>query len=508
MLSLRSQHAAAWAAGSCALFVLLASTKYGLALWPDSVDYLFAAGSITRGQGPSMLDGQPWVYKPPLYPALLAALSKLGVSVLNAALVLNVAASAFLVWCGARAGERFLTSRAAKLLLCVGLAVSPVVLTMGRTLLAEAAFNAVTMAFLIELSRALEGRAVAPWLRAGALSAVACLTRYSGVTLLLTLCAVGAFTWPRRHPSACIWACLLGGAGFSAWPLHNWISGHPLFGERAPSLVGLLENTSLVTQTVGAWLLPVTFAVVAVLLGIRSGTREGRGRLLDESGGVLLAFCGVFVAFTLLTSSRVAMDPIGDRMLSPCYVPLLLLACRLLDGELSRAARPLRLGALGVASAVCVAHVMGAVAGTLSRASGGAGGYASRDWQEALAPNALLRPASCDGPLLTNAPEGLYAVRGEVAGRAPRKFRYASRVETGDLERLRHSLGESSACLLWLTRAAQPHYYSPEELSQSFDVQIVQRSEGATYFALRLPAAPRKQATQRASFEVTPHGVK
>ena len=72
-----------------ALLVLIATSRYGTGLTPDSGCYISAARSLAAGRGLLPHSGNPFVEWPPLFPALLALTARLGIEPITAARYLN-----------------------------------------------------------------------------------------------------------------------------------------------------------------------------------------------------------------------------------------------------------------------------------------------------------------------------------------------------------------------------------------------------------------------------------
>ena len=74
---LRPVHHAALAvlALAGALAILVPTLRHGSGLTPDSASYIAAARNLVRGHGATLYDGRPMTLWPPLFPAVMAAMS-------------------------------------------------------------------------------------------------------------------------------------------------------------------------------------------------------------------------------------------------------------------------------------------------------------------------------------------------------------------------------------------------------------------------------------------------
>jgi len=84
---------------TAAATVILSTSRYGVGLWPDSVNYVSAARSFAAGKGLIGYDGAPFVRFAPLYPVLLGSISRAtGLDPLSYAHVLNAVLLAAIVF--------------------------------------------------------------------------------------------------------------------------------------------------------------------------------------------------------------------------------------------------------------------------------------------------------------------------------------------------------------------------------------------------------------------------
>lgn len=353
--------AALWPVAAVLLVLLglgAVSLSHGVAVTPDSVQYLSTAHHVARGEGVrtsiTELDTPqtdipfgPW---PPLYPSLLGALMRLGVSPFSApvwinlvSLVLGVAAFAFLARaCGDPGAQT-------PALLAYGLMFYPVFLVTFAW--SETLYIFLSLASLAFLARALTGDDPRPrdFFLAGTLAGAAMLTRYIGFTLIG---ASGIAIWlltMHQRPRIFWRNILLFGvpaAGMNAvWLVRNRIQTGYFFGESRPEAwfgwdrILADTGTTLVQDWIAPvarhhafWVIPAVIAGVAgagILIGI-AARRVGRVRINLAGSRPTVAFllwiyAVSFVLAMILLSRRVGFDPINTRYLAPVYPVLLLL---------------------------------------------------------------------------------------------------------------------------------------------------------------------------------------
>lgn len=337
--------------------VLAREITYGVAFTWDSVNYLGAARELlTVGDFARALEErEPFTTWGPFYPMLLAAGGFGTFDPLDVAGPLGAVAFALTILAAGLWMRRAIASRALVVWGCLAIACAFPLARLAAFTLSEAPFILfVTLALSrIDAFRDGGGRTALAW--AAAFTALACLTRYAGVALIiaalpLLLLRDGPRPWERARDAAFFLAA-------AALPLGLWLLRNALLvgsptGQRTPgdALPDVLGRTF---QTLESWLYPgfeaarverlmnagtvavlLALAVMVVACAVRGGgTAERlRGRSFVLVNG---AFAFVYAAFLTVTASLTYVD--GDqRHLAPLVLPLLLLAAFAVDRLWSR----------------------------------------------------------------------------------------------------------------------------------------------------------------------------
>jgi hypothetical protein len=327
-------------------FILIATSKYGAGVSSDAARNLSTADSLLQGKGFVDMVGAPLILWPPLYPVLLAALSKLTLlSTFQVAWYLNVLLYAVNIWLAGWLlyvifpGKPFYAVIGALIIL-----LSRSNIRIHANVASEPLFETLMLLFFFAAavySRHASSRAL--WAMC-LLAALASLQRYLGVVLIGV--AVAVVFRKQRAPG--MWRAFLP-LVVSILPLAIWIGFHnlpssgTLFGPRELGAMLPLENIGLSLTKMIWWFVPrlgfldwlllrpwiPLAAVVLVLIAVNSSS-TWRDWLTAVSGDYVwpaLLFSVVYfllLAFTVVTADH--LDLTSDRyyvVILPVVVALL-----------------------------------------------------------------------------------------------------------------------------------------------------------------------------------------
>ena len=178
-------------------------------------------------------------------------------------------------------------------------------------------------------------------LLAALFTALACLTRYSGVAIviaigLLLLCRRAS--WTDRAQNAALYSTIAL-LPLGVWILRNYLLTGLYTGYRAPSETTLPEHLTTLLHTLATWLLPIEHwpegnAFLPTLLGLLTLTPVALAGILavrqwraqGRVSGMLLvpaAFIPIYLSFLVISATVTILNPLKNELLSPVYVPLL-----------------------------------------------------------------------------------------------------------------------------------------------------------------------------------------
>ena len=371
-----------------ALLMLLRQINYGIGLEPDSIGYLSAARNLAAGKGLVMASGWPLAIWAPLFPVLAAIPGFLGLDALPAASLVNAGAIGGLVFV---AGWRLRRSCGATLPALWGtLAVmlSVPINRQGYQAVSEPVFLLFTMLALVQAERFLDDGRRAALVWAGVFTALACLTRYIGIAIIVTvvlLLLLNSDRLTEKAKNVALYA-VIPVAALSAWMIRNLLLTGFLTGDRPLAERTLAQNLSAAAEVLASWLLPGAwsdwnsfFAILLALLVLAPAVGAGilavryyrkHGRL----SGVLTvptAFMLIYIALLVVSGSVTLLAKLDHRLMSPAYMPLIFTVAgvgawllrrnssALASGYAGREGRGKRPGALWIARAVRMAPIIG-----------------------------------------------------------------------------------------------------------------------------------------------------
>ncbi len=470
------------------LLAVIATSRFGPGLRPDSANYLSAAETLAQGHGLRDVSGEPFVYWPPLFPALVAAAERLGVPGVTAGRWLSIAsfAGTLLVAGGWLRAE--IRSRSLRLLGMAALAFAPALQAPARFVLSEALFVLLVLLFAIHLQRFVDTcrrRDAVLW---PLFLGLACLQRYAGAALLLVT-ALALLRRPARPVRD--WAAAGGLVGAALLPLLLWlVRNHrvtgTLTGWRESSTVPLTRNLLLFMSGATGWFLPpassgggigptlaaagLACGAAALLIAVLSS--RARRAVVWERGRVLLLFLAVYSVWILASASAVAFDPISSRLLCPLLVPLCLCVLLALDG-VSAAAGP-RAWQRVLPALFVVPLLLFPAWRTLRETAGclrdGPGGYARPEWARSPLLRYLHGDPPRDHPVYTNDPAALFLFLGVRGSLVPERSA-PSILDCDAYERMQRDVRAAGGAYLVWFRGGYGGLYGRDEVTSEFGVE-------------------------------------
>ena len=335
--------AAAAALGAGLVSLRLAS--YGPGMLADGPGYILAARNFLADD---RIVGY-LVLKPPLYPAMLAGGGLFGLGPYAVAGPLNAVLFGLTVLVAGWWLRGHLQSRFLWLWGCFSIALALPLTEIASHALSESAFILFVTLALTQIDAHLRGGGRASLILAAAFSALACLTRYMGVSVILAVVPLllAARVTPREKMKRIAVYTLIAAAPVGLWMLRNVLVAGSMTGERAQGFYSFdfIVDESLRIAVRDWWLVGLTApALLALVMAAchafshRSDWKRDAAVASDVAWGPLRVFGGFALAYlTLLVYGLMSGKTwygLEWRYLTPVYVPLLLTALLLMDGAL------------------------------------------------------------------------------------------------------------------------------------------------------------------------------
>ena len=479
-----------------AVYVLVATSRYGIGYAGDSGGYFGPARAIL-GEEP-FFQSRHSVMWPPVY-AVFLALSGLLLRMdpLGAARFLNAGIFFAIILVTGAWVLRRLKSPSLALVCSLCLLFSYPLLVMAKMGLSDTLFVLLLVLFLIACERYFEKGRNGDLVLAGLVAALSTLTRYAGVTLVLSgglfLVLDGRIRLGRRVRAVFLFGVVALTPLF-LWLIRNWMVSGTLFGDRYPSPKPFLWNLLSTAVLAGHGFVPFDVprypkavlgglcllgAAVVVWRCIRRTTLGDQSSTLVR----LLLFMGVYLVYLVVSTTLVAVEQISLRYLLPAYVPALLVILPVLWSIARSGGRTRRGVIFGAAGQwLALSLVSGAELMKTSLVKG-TGAYSARRWSESSL-IAYLKARPVGGDLYSNYPEPIDLLTRVPVKRSPRRHAgNAPQVPLNQLEDLRRALGGGEdAYLAWFEGMDNITLVPLDRLAAEFRLEeVAGLADGALY---------------------------
>lgn len=502
----------------------LVATRWGIGMVTgDEVGYISSARNLSNGLGLSVFqNGQlvPMTHWAPLFPFLLYLLNFLGADPMTGARFLNAflfAANIALVGVIIRKCTR--ENLLAPVFGSLVVMSSFFLLQLHSTALTEPAFLLFAFLGFLLLANYFESEKL-PWLIASAAAAaLATLTRYAGISLVITAIAAIAligrrntkvmlrdsiiFAFVSLLPVAC-WF-LLRNTGAAGEATDRTIAFHP---------PPVLDTARTLVRSVATWIFPypkmsagVKWGVAAVILVVlalflaalaytlfKVAGKSGIKQLFTGTPDIirlLAVFVVVYMVFIYFYIIFIDADgEFSSRTLSPVFLAVLIIVVygahrAIRESGATEGGSFLKTSALALAAVLLAAYLMGAAV-WVSRTFRDGLGFEGKMWEESEAME-LVEKIPEKTLIYTNSPEAVYVQTERSTRRIPIKRNNNSLIENPDykeeLSKVKERIDEGRAVFVWFKNYGSS-MYTPDldELFEVWDLQPASAvSDGAVY---------------------------
>ena len=351
-----------------AALILARQVNYGIGLHSDSIFYISVARHLLEGEGfVTLTNKELYVAWPPLYPMLLAAASLFMFDPYAVAGPLNAAIFGLTIFVAGHYLRQHIHSRFLILWACLAILLSIPLTSIAYTAMSEPLFILFVTLSLLQTDIFLHQGKRTSLLWAAVFTALACLTRYIGLTLPMTIVPLillqrnTALIVKMKHIVA---YTLVSVSPIALWILRNsLLSGMPL-GPRPPSARPLPQILDSMLNILSRWvfldlplgefhrfavaLIGVALLVLAIAVGYILRAQQKGGTQTDWSPfSLFAAFALVYLIALIGTLATTALAGNIDRYPSPMYIPLLFTAVFVMDRFLRAEQQRKLLGTIG-----------------------------------------------------------------------------------------------------------------------------------------------------------------
>jgi 4-amino-4-deoxy-L-arabinose transferase-like glycosyltransferase len=490
-----------------ASIIILLMSRHGAGILPDSAAYISVARSLIEGSGFITFDGNYYVLQPPLYPMLLASIKEvLKIDPIVSAGYLNALLFGSIIYLSGLFLLKHLKSFTLVLLGTLSVLISYALVQASLMELSETLFIFLVLLFLYFLEKYRTKRDLVSFFLFSVSASLACLTRYTGVIIILTgiICM---FLWGKnnikekfRHSLSYTLITVL---PVSIWIIRNYFLSGTFVGHRAASTYTLFENFSFFYGTVLPWYLPLnTSAIYFILIfliipiwlffklePLKSLNRE-RIKLIGPSLLFVLLYSGIIV----ISSTITAYDQISDRLLSPIYIPVIFILFFISDKIHSRLTKSFYPKFVTVFFFISIVLMMSYPVKNTIRVieefvelSGW--GYSCDSWRknetvEYLKQHELLWK---NYTLYSNEPEAVYILTNLKTRRSPAKTFYNSQQLFKNIShQMDIWLNEKKVCLIWFDNNNRSFLFTIDELQKTKNItEVAHLKDGEIYTCTR-----------------------
>jgi hypothetical protein len=488
--------------------ILFLTSRYGAGLTPDSAAYISAARNLAEGNGFLTYNGLHLVVQPPLYSIILAVIKNItSVDPQMAAGYLNAFLFGLIINLSGLLLLRYLKSFVLILLGTVSVLISYALVQASLMALSELLFIFLLLLFLYSFGTYQAKRDFISFFVFSISAALACLTRYTGIVMIL-LGVLSIFFLTRNTKKEIFWHAviflLISVLPISVWVIRNYFISGTLVGLRAASSYTLLENFTFFYNTVSPWYLPfnsivisfiLIFLVFAIWILFKSSKQKSWNRDVINLIGPSLMFVVLYSAVILVSSTTTAYDKISDRLLSPIYIPVIFTLFFITDKILRRLVEITRLKSITLFFVIGITLLMSYPAtNTMQIAEqyiDQAGwGFNSDLWRKSETLEYLNRQKQLGKSFTfySNEPEAVYLQTNLTTKCSPAKTFYNSPQLFSIKENLKQGwLNGENVCLVWFNNSNRNYLFTIDELQKNIKMnEIASLKDGKIYtFSIR-----------------------
>jgi hypothetical protein len=317
------------------VFIILYTNHNGLGISPDSIYYISASDAWVKGNGWIQFDQTPLVMFPLGYPFLLGILHFIfpqGIIIFMP--VVNALLFASVILMSGVMLEKINSSRWFKWILLLLIVASPTLIEIYSMLWSETVFIAEILVFIFYAQNYLTKASFNNLCFMALVAALATITRFAGVTLIMTGCLLLFFDHRlnliQKINKLFIFGCL----SISLLVINlsrNFYLTNTFTGIRQKGQTPFTTNLKLIGEVISDWLpssnyiiefSPIIGTLFMIVLAyfLYKNLKDLSHKYYEK---IVATFSIVFASFMLVSATLSRYEPINSRLMSPLYIPFL-----------------------------------------------------------------------------------------------------------------------------------------------------------------------------------------
>jgi hypothetical protein len=323
--------------------VVVSFLNFGIGLEPDSASYIATARNLLIGKGFISFDGQALTLFPPFYSILLALLSFLTNSdpVFSAAL-LNVLLFALIIYKSGIFLSKHADSRPIIIIGVLFILLAEPVFSNTLWALSDLLFIYLFLLYAGFLLSYIEKNNFRSFLMLIIISVLATLTRYIGITFIITtviVILIYSNNDIRKKITSIIFYSILSFIPIGIWLIRDYLISGTIAGDRGQSRFSIFVNINRTMHVILDWCLPgylgehkilfILIVLPVIVVGILKFKKMTYKNLFLKfkslESVILIVFLIVYFFFIILAETFRAESAIDSRLLSPMYIPIVFL---------------------------------------------------------------------------------------------------------------------------------------------------------------------------------------
>jgi hypothetical protein len=493
-----------------AAIVTLYATKQGVGLAFDSINYLTAAHNLASGHGLRTGTLEPFTIAPPGLSALLAPAVWAGWDEESAARFAGIACYAATVPLAFVLARRHLRSVAASVFVAAATALSSSLLFVMTLALTEPMFVVIALAFILVAERNWHTWTAKGLLAMIVLTWLAFAFRYLGLFLIPSgiICILASTRINRARAVFGAGVFLAGSLLFPLlWMARNHAADGTLMGPRPGSLETVAGVRTQLFDVLQSWVWPDVTTTSAYWAALLAGVVVAFAVLRRKSTATysftshaslwpMVIVSVLYLSYLSYGELTTSVDPIDRRLMAPLFVPVLVLAVRLIERSIDNLPSIWPYVA-GGASLFLV--VQGASMIDAAKAGADDGIYLQNDAFRKEPQALALAGIGEHDAIFSNVRMNFWvAIRHQPARNWPRHYVHHSPTLVDEVPAFLDSLGCGPTYAVWYGKETDPpgEFLSPSELQQFVNLKPLQTfPTGINYLVEpKQPVTPKTEA--------------